>query len=502
LFIPAYIIYRFLKDFLEHKQLRIDFEPVKNKIKTLLIIGIFGTLLCIVTFQPTPIEALFKGFDFLSGKALIVVVSVAEMQPLNVFSSEGFSMLTSSIGYSIYLAFLFPILILYKIWKKHEVYPAEIFCLVWFLITLILITRGIRFASLFSASSAVMAGLIVGAVSERGFLSGIVKDEETLKLFKSVSLGIVLFICLFIVFSVTPYFSYTQDMALGPNWIQAMDWIKQNTDKNAILVTWWDPGHVLAGYTQRRVMADGAHCQEDDCIIYSHNTRIQDMGYAFSIDNEDNAVEVLKKYMGLTPQQCQKVKQRFGDNFPEEEACQNATEMYLIASSDLIGKYYWLSFFGDCLKKHGLGSAEVCYKMDADWFKKNAQGRNFFQLPLTSQDVSGNLIYGDGIVTLTTKDNQLVPIINIPQQGIRNAVIKEIIYFQDGNEQRIEYTNVTNALDGMLWVDPSFRVVIFMEPVIRDSLFTKMFFFEGKGLKHFELKYLNSEVRIYKVIFE
>ena len=507
LFIPAYLVFTSVRYFIEHKKLRIDLEPIKDKIKVLLIIGILGSALCFATSQPTPVEALFKGFDFLSGKALIVVVSVAEMQPLNVFSSEGLSVLTSRIGYSIYLVFLFPILILYRIWKKQEVFFAEIFCLVWFLITFTLITRGVRFASIFSASSAVMAGIIFGTVSKGNFLKNIVKDEEMLKFVKSISIGGILFICLLIVFSVSHFFHFTQEMSLSQNWVESLEWINENTDKDALIVTWWDPGHILTGYTQRRVMADGAHCQIDDCIIYGHNTRIQDMGYAFSTSDENETIQVLRKYMGLNAEQCNKVKEHFGDNFPEE-ACKNATEMYLIASNDLIGKYHWLSFFGDCLNQFGLESVDVCYKMDADWFKKNVQGRNFIQLPLSRQDAQGNLIYGE-IVTLTVKDDKMVPIMNIPQQGIRNAIIKEIIYYQNGQENKFEFGNVTNVMDGLLWVDPSFRIVIFMDPTIRDSVFTNMFFFNGNGdatfdipkLNHFQLVFQNNEIKIFKVIF-
>jgi hypothetical protein len=53
----------------------------------------------------------------------------------------------------------------------------------------------------------------------------------------------------------------------------------------------------------------------------------------------------------------------------------------------------------------------------------------------------------------------------------------------------------------MLWVDPSFQAVIFMDAPVRDSIFTKLFFWDGEGLKHFEMVYSNSEVKIFKVIF-
>jgi dolichyl-diphosphooligosaccharide--protein glycosyltransferase len=270
-------------------------------------------------------------------------------------------------------------------------------------------------------------------------------------------------------------FSYQAGgMEVSQNWRDALNWLKANSDENTLITTWWDPGHIITGYTGLKVMADGAHCG-DACYPYNHNIRIQDMGRVFSISNETEAISILQKYIGLTPQQCQELKQKFGDAVPAN-ACNKISKMYVIASSDLIGKYYWLSYFG------------------------TGTGRNFVQLPLSGRDASGNLVYGN-ILTLAIKENQLVPIINIPQQGIINAVVKEIIFYQNGQERRFAYTNVTNAIDGLVWVDPSFQIVIFMDSQIRDSIFTKMFFFDGKDLTHFTKVFENPEVKIYKVIF-
>jgi hypothetical protein len=199
------------------------------------------------------------------------------------------------------------------------------------------------------------------------------------------------------------------------------------------------------------------------------------MGRIFSTSSEEEALTILRKYVSLSPRQCQDVKNKFGNIVPKE-SCQPVSEIYLIASADLIGKFYWMSYFG------------------------TGSGRNFFQLPFSGFDQSGLPTYG-GIVTLAQKDDKLIGIMNLPQQGLRNTIIREIVYFQQGVERHLDFVNVTNTIDGLLWVDPSFRLVIFMEPSIRDSLFTKMFFWNGEGLKNFELNFVNSEVRIFKVKF-
>jgi dolichyl-diphosphooligosaccharide--protein glycosyltransferase len=227
------------------------------------------------------------------------------------------------------------------------------------------------------------------------------------------------------------------------------------------------------------------------------------MGRVFSTNNETESIQLLQKYMQLSPEECQQVKDRYGDiiydNILKEDPCEKLDTMYFIASSDLIGKYFWLSYFGSCQAQFGTGS-QSCYQLTDDQFRKVAQGRNFAQLPLSNRDSQNNLIYG-GILTLTINNNQLVGILNIPEQGIRNAIIKQIVYYQNGQLQFAEYSNATNSLDGLLWVDPSFQTVIYMDPTIRDSIFTRLYFFDGQGLDHFKLVLNNQEVKIFKVEF-
>ena len=159
------------------------------------------------------------------------------------------------------------------------------------------------------------------------------------------------------------------------------------------------------------------------------------------------------------------------------DACDAVPEMYVIASSDLIGKYYWLTYFG------------------------TGNGRNFIQMSRTSVDQSQGVVsFGGGAISLAYKDGSWIPVLNMPDQGIRNTVIRSLVYFENGQEKRMSF-NETNMVDGMLWVDPSYSTVIFMDAATRDSIFTRMFFFNGEGLQHFQLVYQNPEIRLYKVVW-
>jgi len=475
---------------------------------------------------------IFNSFITTPTKPLIVNVSVAELQVVNIFSREGFISVASRIGLlPTVLSFGLFGLAFYKIWKKEKISEEEIFFFLWLLSMFMLISRGVRFSLQFSVAAAVASGYVIGNYKRYPsivlliMLVGLIFLQQLL-IKTQFDLAALLFIILISTFAISKkeqklieilvlatftfqllfflstsiQISQASEMEISQNWYNALDWLVENSNKDTIVATWWDPGHILAGYSYYKnkpfkVMADGAHCGPEDCVIYNHDIRISDMGRAFSTTNETEAVEILRKYTFLSPEQCQKVKSTFSDkiydNVLKEDPCKPVNKMYVIASSDLIGKYYWLSYFGSF-----------------DYEKRTGEGRNFIQLQLTNYNQQrGILEYGNGIISITQKDNKLVAILNLPQEGIRNAIIRDMIYFRQGNQINQRTENAT--INGLLFVDPSFQVVIFMEEKIENSIFTNMFFFNGKGLKefeipelkNFELKYSNPEVKIFEVKF-
>ncbi len=440
-------------------------------------------------------------------KPLLVNISVAELQPLKLIQfptliARNGLLLTLS---PIFLVFFF----LWKVYKKIEIKEEEILFFLWSFSMLFLITRGLRFSLQFSAAAAVTIGYLVGSFKSNPkfifllllvslillkvfyfpsnlyynlafifFISLLILAFIRDKFIKPLIFSILTIHCLF-AFSEAARFGLQGGMMISKNWYDMLDWFVSNADKDALLVTWWDPGHILAGYTYYkgkplRVHADGAHCGPNACIPYDHNIRIQDMGRIFSTNSEDEAINILRKYANLSEEDCKRAKEKY-PQMPLK-ACRPASEMYIIASNDLIGKYYWMSYFG------------------------TGTGRNFIQLPLTSV-TQEKLVYGNGLIFVVNKTGKFVPFLNLPSQGLYNVVITEIEYYQNGRRIRQEYKKAENKIDGLLWIDPSYRTAIFMDPVIKESLFAKMFFWYGEGLKHFKLVYYNPEIRVFKVEF-
>jgi len=477
-FIPLYLFFQVLEGLISREQRGSLFGLIKTKIKdnknavlTILLVGVLGGVLTFLTsgwpFNTiTPWDQLLNGLNFLTGRALIVNISVAELQPINVFSREGIVQVFNRVGMvpAILALFIFPLLVL-KLWYKKKITIVEYFVIIWMIFSLWLITRGVRFSLIFSLAIATSAGLIVGSLVD------FFKERKNLFFLASVY-ALIIFGMIWYISDSLQFSQSTGGLDIGDNWRNALNWIKDNTNTKALIATWWDPGHILAGYTGRRVHADGAHCTPESCIPYNHNVRIQDMGRIFATSNEDESLQILKKYEQLTPQDCQRVKQTFGSIVPAE-ACDKVPEMYLIASADLIGKYYWLSYFG------------------------TGTGKNYIQLPLSNygMDQQGNIAayyYGGGAIAVVIKNNSYIPVLN------NKVIAREIIYFQNGKMETRTF-NTSETVEGTVWVDPSFQAAIYMESSVKNSVFTRLFFFDGAGLKNFQLVFNNGEVKIFKV---
>ena len=568
LFIPTLIGYKIFEGLILDR--KIDPSKTWENVKSIVIpVFIFIAALNIIGFVldfGNVVDFVKIGLGFAGGSGGgIVNVSVAELQPINILTKSGFMSVATRIGIGPMLLFLIglPVLVFYKIYKKEKANFVEIFLFMWSIVTFYLILHGVRFSLLFSAASTAAAGYVVGNLIKKinlGFLifsgslliysfmifnpSAILtlffvlaslvlviaslfvffklekNDEKENDLIKATFLGVTALLVLIFISDAMAFASQAGGMEVSHNWIEMLEWMKKNADPKAEVATWWDPGHIIAGYTGLRVHADGAHCGTEECIPYPHNTRIQDMGRMMTTSNETETVELMKKYMVLSKEQCDEVKEKYGDIVPKE-ACEPATEMYFIASSDLIGKYTWMDYYGgyrapiasqqDLEKNPGVCCPSTPDtepgQMSCGEFADQSKGvwvwcPWIFSFTGQQQDQQGNPVfvydYSGLKIAIIQKGNELIPVYS------NKYVIKNMIFYNQGKEQKLDLSNSTvnlEKIDGMIWVDPSFQNLIYFSPSVKDSIFTRLFFFNGKDLDHFELVFSNSEVKLFKVKF-
>ena len=514
-FIPVIFGYKIFEDLIYNKKINLTKTWKNNKsiIIPIFIFVVSMNIAALILGFGTIIDFVITGLGFTGGSGgEIVNVSVAELQPISILTKAGFMSVAGRVGIAPMLLFIIglPLLVVYKIYKKEKIDFVEIFLFMWSALTFYLILHGVRFSLLFSCAVTAAAGYVVGNLTKL-----LKKDIIGITIF-----GVIILLVLMFISDTLVYANQSSGMEVSQNWLDMLDWLNENADPKAEVATWWDPGHIIAGYTGLRVHADGAHCGENECIPYGHDTRIQDMGRMMSTVNETEAVDLLEKYMVLSEEDCKEVKEKYGDIVPKE-VCESASEMYFIVSSDLIGKFTWMNYFGGY--RAPIASSQdfernpgVCCpstpktepgQMSCGEFADQGMGvwvwcPWIFNFVGQQQDQEGNPVYVydySGLkIAIVQKGEKLIPIYN------NKYVINNMIFYNNGQEQKMDLSSLDinlERIDGLVWTDPSFRNLIYFSPSTKGSIFTRLFFFNGKSLEHFELVFSNSEIKLFKVKF-
>jgi asparagine N-glycosylation enzyme membrane subunit Stt3 len=409
-------------------------------------------------------------------EAWIVNISIAELQPFNIFSIEGLITITGRFftGNNIIDITLLLIFILSIIFGFIRNYKNRDIRKLSFLLTLILIGvyttfRGIRFTEFTSTFFITLIAVGLGNLFDWSK-----KDI----MFKTIVLGLSIFLALNVM-----QIGYDLGKQLGPdinsNWDNAWDFLKTQTPEFSIVGTWWDPGHMIAGLAERRNYADGAHCQHQ--CMYTINDRITDLGKIMATTDENESLNLIRKYQGDSP------------------------KVYWIASDDLIGKFQWLQYFGT----------------GCDARVEQQKCPLYIQIPEQSQstDNSGNVVlrnYGNVMVF----QGLGIPI-PIYVQGINGVLFDEIAYYYNGTaqtfkmnetekqlliqtlkplESQLNFRFTNQTIPMTVWIPQHYSYIVIIPSNLRDSVFTKMFMLEGQGLEHFKQVFRNEQVKIYEVI--
>lgn len=340
--------------------------------------------------------------------------------------------------------------------------------------------------SIYSTIIAVRFGIFLIppiAFSAAIFLSVIVKNiklyvEKLTK--KDFTIGVLVMIFIFIwIFYLEPAFvvSSKSGPVLNENWWQALNWIKNNTEECTVVATYWDPGHFITGIANRPVVFDGATQnallylnEKDEPVKETENytsvrSRIKDIATTLFTSNETLAIEILKRY-------------RF----------KNCSQpMIYIASSDLIFKSQWWSYFAtwDPVNK-GKKYIYIVLSMTA---KKPLIKENVIAYVYQISPNEAFLIY--------KKNNTYIAKL---QSGNQFFDIEKF-WFLENTLKKVEKKDA--QIKGILLAIANFQQVIYIPPELENSIFTKMMFFNGYGLEHFDLmKNFGNEVKIYKVCFD
>ena len=414
-----------------------------------------------------------------SAEQWIVNISIAELQPFNIFNIEGwivsmgrFMTGISVLDIGIFLIFLaFIAFGFFLNFKKRNIATLSIL-ITLFIIGIYTTFRGIRFTEFTSAMFIVLVGTGFGSIMEFAGKSDIKK---------TIAIGTAIFIGL-IAISVGLDLGRQLGPDVNPNWDNAWNFLKNETPELSIVGTWWDPGHMINALAERRNYADGAHCHEQ--CLYTINDRITDLGKIMATSNETESLNLIRKYQGDSP------------------------KVYWIASDDLIGKFRWLQYFGTGCDGVSDSSCPL-----------------YIQVGQSSQstDNDGNIVllnYALGEDSQISIYNGQIPIPMLIQ-GINIALFDEFILYNGTqavpikfsqeeidsiitslkpleNQMGARFTNQTIPMT--VWMPAHYQYIVLIPPTLRESVFTKMFMLEGEGLEHFKQVFRNEQVKIYEVV--
>ena len=466
----------YTKDGLTSSQrMKATVSTLKSQLTTLsgifVLLILFGLLL-----NGNPVTSLAAIIGFATkAEAQIVNISIAELQLVNLADINTWILamgrfitgdkILDNLFFMVFLGLIF--FGIYKSSKTNLLRTAAMITIV--IIASYTIVRGIRFTEFssifFLAIVSAGFGYLVDAARKNDLAKATAVGFGALIAFYGISLGMSL------------------GNSLGPdmnsNWENAWTFLRTQTPENSLVGTWWDPGHMITGLAERRVIADGAHCPTGIACYYGINQRITDLGKAFATTDEKESVDILHKYQGTS------------------------SKIYWIASDDLIGKFQWLQYFGTGCDAR---SDPKCPLF------------NFLSLSSAKQTPDGKLgIREYGNVMVLFGDEGPIPLV---LQGRNAAIIENLWVNNEGKMQYLKFSQNGTAQEyarqfeetlGIkitdqtipitLWAPSNFNHMILVPEHLKNSVFTKQYFLDGEGLSHFKQVFRNEQVKIYEVIF-
>ncbi|MBS3132461.1 hypothetical protein J4212_08565 [Candidatus Woesearchaeota archaeon] len=424
----------------------------------------------------------------------------------------------------------------------------SIFLAIWFLVTIYASTKGVRFLLLLVPAFGIGFGAAFGRIYEfsHKYISGSIHINQSLSRFIVVALLLALLIGPYRAAANT---ARNEIPLFNDNWRISLEKIRDNSKEDAIVNSWWDYGHWFKYWADRAVTFDGtsqntaqAHwigkvlLTEDEDMAVGILRTLDCSGGVFRggskafgmIDNhtrdQPEAVDVLNEAMVLDREGARKVYERYLEDEEVEQMLEythcSPPENFFITSEDMVAKSgVWAHFgswdFNRALIYNYLKSD--AYRNDIEksaqflqerfGYSKDEAEKIFFEVQSITDSTGANNWIAPwpgyaGTAGCSQKGNDSIVCGNVEfnltamdsfadsGQGILHPAkagfhIGGNYTLKSFEEAPIVLTNGRNL--GMALVDngEGFTAVQ-MDADLTGSMFTRMFYQEGIGLKHFE----------------
>lgn len=406
----------------------------------------------------------------------------------------------------------------------------------WILSTVYASTKGIRFILLMVPAFSIGFGVTAGILYR--WITKWMKKDLKIPVWISGAVIIIIFMVLLISPVKMSYANVKNDFPIiNDAWWNALTKIKEESAPNAIINSWWDFGHHFKYIADRAVTFDGAtqnypHAHWIGNVLLTDNEeeavgilRMLDCGSnrAFEVLDEEvqdtvKSVDILYKIIAVEKDEAEKILKEYVDN-PEEilqyTHC-DPPENYFITSDDMINKAgVWAHFGGwnferadiwmnmrklpkdkavkQMKEKFGYNEekAETIY-FEVQAINDEKEANNWispwpgFASGLSGCEVRNNIIKcGNGAV-IKQNNSEYDALLNVQN----NAGIPQALAYIDRKTSEFvfkEYKDSNVGVSVLLIPSGGGYTSVLVSKEIAASMFTRLFFFNGHGLKHFDL---------------
>jgi len=410
---------------------------------------------------------------------------------------------------------------------------------IWFIATIYASSKGVRFILLLVPAFSIACGISVGIISRT--LSEWVSKELSINRILSYFVITALF-CSMLFFPIN-FVKAAKNTAkneipsMNDDWFATLTKIKDESEPDAIINSWWDFGHWFAAIGERAVTLDGgrqnspqahwlgklmltwnetesmgilryldcgANSGFDTLLPYMKNDSLKTINiiYEIIVVEKNEAEQILKKE-GLADEQINEVIRFTHCNPPEN---------YFISSEDMVGKSGVWAHFGAWDFDRAIMYNKVHDKSEKDGIpiltdefglNKTEANRIFNEIKSINPDqwISPWPSYAGGLSSCTVTDTYVTC-----QNGIEfnlktedasvpgaSMNVRAISYIDKNGEFKVkEYEdNYITAQNGrplgasLIPFGNSYQSVL-MDYALTGSMFTRLFYFEGYGLRYFD----------------
>jgi dolichyl-phosphooligosaccharide-protein glycotransferase len=475
---------------------------------------------------------------------------------INIFINSSFYLFVSLLS--------IPIIISFIIYKDREELKYGLFFFVWICATLFISLKGVRFIILLIPIAGILFGITIGKILRINY--SLLNKTKINKIF--IYIFMLLLFILFLPLAVKPV---QNAYMIGENflpsissaWADSLTYIRDNSDENAIINSWWDFGHWFKYFAERRVTFDGASqnspqahwigksllTEDEDLSIgilrmldCGANTAFEELNnyteddlksieilYSIIVLDKDNAYQYLKE-KEILEDVINKVLERTHCNPPEN---------YFITSEDMVPKAGVWAHFGSWDFKKAYASIEFSRKRNRSNFieslekisyDNNQANQIFSELQniksneelnswispwpsyLTQRfqpcsKIQENIIKCDYNTLIGRSQNQLtfiesayINLININQSYVNliftdassqrklgeSKVMVERLVIADEELVEFKIENELQIINIGLLLDVKNSRSILMDPLLSKSIFTRLYFLDGRYTENFE----------------